>query len=1273
MSALFHSYLCGRIAAEWLIKMKKHTKVAFSLLLVVCMLISGMPIATPAIAVGTDNQASELITETLPGEAVAADTAVLNEDAVIVEEDTALRGEYEKHFFMSDGSYQVALYNEPVHKMEGGEWVEIDNTLTLKTATDGTARYATTDGLTDVSFSQSFDDQLITMQQDDYFVSWGVQAFSSSLSTNTSAELVKPIQAELVTSEQSTFSVEEQKTLATKSSSTIQYRNALRQNVDLEYVVLPSRVKENIILQSAQDISYYVVTVYTENLSARLLENREIEFYNDSDEVIFTMTSPYMYDNAGELSEDITVEMVSKGNGCYFIKMTPNAQWLSSESRVYPVVIDPQVSVDTTRSNIIDNYVLKDAGVQNRNLDRLYIGNRSEGLTRAFIQYATMPTLPEGSTITAATMSLTLTNGTDTAEAVAAYMVTSGEWASGTIEWANMPEANVELESNISHNNLTGYTFSCLTAVRAWYNGDTTGQNANYGIMIRYQNETAADYNAVYSADYTDESKRPLLTIAYAGYGGGSNLGEATTIRSGDTVELCTISANELRYFKFEPTVTANYIIQSGESSGDPKVWIYDSNCEQVGTDDDTGEGLDFRLSIALTAGQEYYIVAGHALTATGTYNITLLQSAEIDNGFYRVKNRASNLYMDIHGPDEQKYVHQWTYHDDSQEIWLVQKWPNGSYTIRSQFGDNLYLGIASTSIGETNVQLFSEISDSTRWYIYVTHSGQYIFEPVTAFGKTMYVPNSTAGTEFQLAWVGSGGSNAKWHVTEHNYSGFTFSAFDIGDSKQDEVSIVKNYLETYEGYTDIGSCRNTDGPVSGEIIRDISRYSDIVYINGHGLKKANLQIQDSSETRVGWLCAESSVDFGDDCPKTEIGAEMKPGSTTSTESVWNKRTKWVILAQCDQFDMYDDGGGEFWNGANAALVWACTMKGDGERLHGFLGYYNRAPEGTAHTSRLESFLYHTQEMSIIDAWKEAHPSGPLVVDTNWATLYYLSNVSDRIDSFTESNTPETTDTFVLERRETPSAKNLVSALSNVDSTYYPVLVDNASTASLNTLCETLSGTLCIDKYSTINIDENNRIVFNNYNNHTGEANLGMTLSDEQVIDIAERKLAELNLSPNGEYRTVLSYVRRYELNESGDEFINPETIEYTVCFYRTFNGVDLLSDKEEGIVVSFNKYGLTELQYKWSNLEVVNSTQLLNSETISQNQAKAVYQSTIVEASNDVTGNSLSTGITEPVIQSAYLQVGDEMKPVWVCSPNGAYGNHVFIDMNTGEQIVLP
>lgn len=505
--------------------MKKHTRIALSLILVMCMLLSGVPIASPIVAIATDNLTSEATTETLPSETVSVGETVINDDVSIVEEDVSLRGEYEKHFLMSDGSYQVALYNEPVHKREDGEWIEIDNTLAIQTAADGTTQYATVDGLADVGFSQTYGDQLVTMQQGDYSVSWGVEAVSgntsimASGSATLSAELeqpivVEPIEAELIAADLSTYSSEEQKTLAVKSSSAIQYSDALGQDVDLEYIVLPSRIKENIILQSAQDISYYVVTVYTENLSARLLENREIEFYNDCDEVIFTMTSPYMYDSAGELSEDIAVEMVAKGDGCYFIKMTPNAQWLGDESRVYPVVIDPQVSVDTTRTNIIDNYVLEGGGVQNRNLDRLYIGNRSEGLTRAFIKYDTMPTLPEGATITAATMTLTLTNGTNTASNAIAYQVGS-DWESGTIAWANMPSLGTPQAFNISHNNMTQYRFSCLEAVKEWYTDSTTGQNQNYGIMLRYYDETVDDYNAVYSADYTDESKRPLLSITY--------------------------------------------------------------------------------------------------------------------------------------------------------------------------------------------------------------------------------------------------------------------------------------------------------------------------------------------------------------------------------------------------------------------------------------------------------------------------------------------------------------------------------------------------------------------------------------------------------------------------------------------------------------------------------------------------------------------------------------------------------------------------------------
>ena len=674
--------------------MKKSKEVVVSWLLIVSILLSMIPSTVVLATESEKTKNTNVLVETATGETTSS-TTHLSENASVVKEDVTLRGKYEKHFLMSDGSYQVALYNEPVHKVEGGEWVEIDNTLSLQTTSYGSAQYATVNGLADVSFAQSFEDQLVTMRKDNYSVSWGVQAVSdglSAISATTSAELVQPVRAELITPKLSTLSVEEQKTIAVKSSSAIQYRNALRQNVDLEYVVLPSRVKENIVLQSAQDITYYVVTVHTENLSARLLENREIEFYNDSGEVVFTMTSPYMYDRTGELSENITVEMTSKGSGCYLIKMIPDAQWLGDESRVYPVVIDPQVSADTNISNIIDNYVLEGAGVQNRNLDRLYIGNRSTGLTRAFIQYAEMPTLPAGSTITAATMTLSLTSGTGTAANASAYMVTGGEWTSGTIQWSNMPAASTALATNISHNNLTGYTFSCKTAVQAWYNGDPTGQNANYGIMLRYYDENVADYNAVYSADYTDESKRPILTITYQG--------NSVSIIEGYTRTLSVTGATG--------TIT----------------WA--SSNTDVATVDSSGTVTGIKAGRAtITA-----YVGGSAYQ-------TFIVYVKISDGVYYIKNGSSLCLGTSGGITDGTTT--WLFAEATSgraqlnQLWKIAYLDNGYYSIRPLY--KLDMALCSADGVQGNVEIatigtsdtFSSVPGIHRWTIEYNSSG-YLF-----------------------------------------------------------------------------------------------------------------------------------------------------------------------------------------------------------------------------------------------------------------------------------------------------------------------------------------------------------------------------------------------------------------------------------------------------------------------------------------------------------------------------------------------------------------
>jgi hypothetical protein len=112
-------------------------------------------------------------------------------------------------------------------------------------------------------------------------------------------------------------------------------------------------------------------------------------------------------------------------------------------------------------------------------------------------------------------MTVNIVSGTSTANNAKAFQVTGGEWTSSTLQWSNKPAADILLEENISHNNKTKYQFSCLAAVQHWYDGDTTGQNENYGIMLCYQDPEIADYNSFYSADCTDATMRPALTISY--------------------------------------------------------------------------------------------------------------------------------------------------------------------------------------------------------------------------------------------------------------------------------------------------------------------------------------------------------------------------------------------------------------------------------------------------------------------------------------------------------------------------------------------------------------------------------------------------------------------------------------------------------------------------------------------------------------------------------------------------------------------------------------
>ncbi|MBQ3215798.1 MAG: hypothetical protein IJB11_06755, partial [Oscillospiraceae bacterium] len=144
--------------------------------------------------------------------------------------------------------------------------------------------------------------------------------------------------------------------------------------------------------------------------------------------------------------------------------------------------------------------------------------------------------------------------------------------------------------------------------------------------------------------------------------------------------------------------------------------------------------------------------------------------------------------------------------------------------------------------------------------------------------------------------------------------------------------------------------------------------------------------------------------------------------------------------------------------------------------------------------------------------------------------------------------------------------------------------------------------------------------------------------------------------------------VQRYLITDTSADLADPEDIEYTVCFYRTYNGIDIISDQEDGIVVSFNKYGLTELQYHWRDLQIVR-TQHSKTGVITREQAQRIGRASLY-----ATNSAALSSTDEPASNTwlAYVQVDDEVKCVWVCSTNGGYGNSILIDAITGEQIYM-
>lgn len=437
----------------------------------------------------------------------------------VISEIESMRTDTTATYLMSDGTYSVAQYAEPVFYNNGnGKYGEIDNTLLDSLDTeDGNAQILENkSNPLNVKFAKKLkSNNLVKIKLGNYQISWGLDGKNKDFSD---AEAV----VEAV-NQPTGISENEAKMLRKKANSSITYKN-IKPDVDLNYVLSANSLKENIIINKSQDDYTYIFTLKTNNLEAEKTENGEIRFFDSSDPKtdVFTIPAPYMYDAAGNLSNDVAFSLEGSKKK-YTLTLTADKEWINDANRQFPVVIDPEISSQQKMSNLTTRVVMSKN--QYATTGTAYVGNQISdmGVCRSYFKVNSLPALKSGDVVISANfsayqwLSTASPSGFSTIDAanrlrVHAYEVL-GNWSSSTT-WSNQPACNdiIADYNYATRNGGATVTWDITKIVKKWY--DT---NTNYGIVIKSYKEsqkTLVAFNSAYGTGVS-ASTIPVIVINY--------------------------------------------------------------------------------------------------------------------------------------------------------------------------------------------------------------------------------------------------------------------------------------------------------------------------------------------------------------------------------------------------------------------------------------------------------------------------------------------------------------------------------------------------------------------------------------------------------------------------------------------------------------------------------------------------------------------------------------------------------------------------------------
>lgn len=465
--------------------------------------------------------------------------------AKIVSEVTEMREESVKYFLCDDGSYIAATYAAPVHYNENGVWKEIDNTLTLSSKSGETV-YSTKGGLNVTVPSELGSGKRFTATNGGYTISFGVKSIDNSLSAqakvvetdalpsvvkmNSTAEISDEKvtassmaqKAETLTEKQKVEKFNNEQMTVDKQSGAVVYKGFDQQS-DLEYIVTSNSLKENIVVYKPQDEYVYSFDLDSDGLIPVEQPNGSIILVESeaSQEAVFTLDAPYMYDANGAESYDIELSIKENGDE-YVVTVEADSTWLNNSEREFPVVIDPTWSAPN--SKIQDVYVINGTFAnQPRSNTEIRAGRNLTNIVRSYIKLTLPTNLPIGYSLYNSTLVLKKQNYFKVSKDIdiRAYdCKDAASWSTSSISWNNQPfdnsnngylNSDPELLSSVAaKSDSEDYIFNITKAVSRWEKGET-----NNGIMLASSDESAKTQVDFYSTRATAAETRPNFVMYY--------------------------------------------------------------------------------------------------------------------------------------------------------------------------------------------------------------------------------------------------------------------------------------------------------------------------------------------------------------------------------------------------------------------------------------------------------------------------------------------------------------------------------------------------------------------------------------------------------------------------------------------------------------------------------------------------------------------------------------------------------------------------------------